>query len=103
MKKKHIPLSGAQLIALREKHNLSQIQLGLLARTTITQRKRKSGTSAVKLQASAVQKWEDNTYPIPEDAQELIEAKLYLLETKLASLEDLLKWPLVEIMRDIYS
>jgi transcriptional regulator with XRE-family HTH domain len=89
-------LTGEDLRALREKFDLTQRQLGQLARTKIDIRA--SGD-----QASAVQKWESDTTPIPLAAQELIQAKLFLLETSVATIDDLIDLSLADILRDMYS
>lgn len=93
---KSLGMTGQQLQALRAKHDLSQPQLAQLARMSLT--KRKGGTKSAQ-----VVNWETGHSPIPVAMAELIRTKLYLLEMGLATFEDLIKYSLDELIRDIYS
>lgn len=94
-------LTGPQLRALREKHDLSQLQLGQLARATISTRP--SPTGGIDRQCGAVQKWEDGTNDLPAAVAELIETKLFLLEVGWATFDHLVETSLKDIMRDMWS
>jgi transcriptional regulator with XRE-family HTH domain len=92
-------MTGAQLRAWREKLDLSQVQLGQLARTTITKKPRPSG--GFDLQANTVQRWEDGSRAISAAVAELISVKLYLLETDQAIFEDLIDMSLADVLKDM--
>lgn len=100
MKSTHRRITGKDLPALRAKFNLTQLQLGALARASISTRTTPSG--GTDRQCSIVQQWEAGTKPLPAPMAELIEAKLLLLELG-HPVDHLIDTSLADILRDEYS
>ncbi len=94
-------LTGSELRARREKLCLTQAQVGQLARTSITQRKTRTGN--IDQQAGTIQKWEDGTNVIPAVSAELLCAKFFLLEENLATFDHLVDTSLADILRDMWA
>lgn len=89
-------LTGKDLPALRSKLALSQLQLGELARATIATRPSPSG--GIDRQCSTVQRWEDGSRVLSAPVAELIEAKLSLLEARLATFDELVDMSLAQVI-----
>ena len=96
-RKSKLGMTGAELRALREEHGLTQVQIAQLGRMKVFAR----GKGIT--QSSQVGSWENGIAIIPEAAAELIRAKLYLLGAGVATLDQLIEYPLDAILRDIYS
>lgn len=92
-----LAMSGKQLVALREKHHLTQVQIAQLLRKAISKRRTGSG------QSDQVGKWESGIKPIPAASAELIRAKLYLIEAGHVTYDQLIEYSLDELLCDIYS
>lgn len=90
-------MTGKELQALREKHGLTQVHIAQLLHMKITAKGRKSAAS------NQLGKWERGAVGIPPAMAELLRAKLYLLETQQATLDDLIKYPLCELIADLWS
>jgi transcriptional regulator with XRE-family HTH domain len=95
-RKPKLEMTGKQLLALREKHGLTQVQIALLLRMRVSVRPNQRG------QSDRVGKWENGNAPIPVAVAETLRAKLYLLEVGLP-FDTLLESSLEEILRDFYS
>lgn len=89
-------MTPKQLQALREKHDLTQVQIAQLCHLKIVMRP--TGNSSTQ-----VGNWESGRKPIPPAMAELIRSKLYLLEIGSATFADLLEYSLDVLIRDIYS
>lgn len=88
-------MTGRELLALRQKLNLTQVQIAQLLHMNITAEGRKSAAS------NQVGKWERGTAPIHPALAELLRAKLYLLETQQETFENLVKYSLEDFLRDM--
>ncbi len=87
---KELLMTGPELRASRERLDLTQIQLGMLARKT---------TLFTQRQAVSVGKWENGTRTIPPASAELLAVKFYLLETQRATFEELVNMTLLDLLK----
>lgn len=89
-----VPPGG--LVAIRRKHGLSQVQLAVLASSSIFQK-----PDSKTLYARRVQAWELGESRVPLANWELLQVKLHLLDRKLATFEELAERPLAEIVQGL--